>query len=369
MSTSAATAGADGGEPPVSTQDPEAFGIGRLFWVMSDAVVGADLETSTIVLWNPAAETLFGYSAAEALGMPLARLVPDELVGSHLAGIERYRRDLDPVLVGGGPTEVPAVTRDGDRRVVALTLSDVSVDGSRTHMVAVMRDMTDIRHAEQHLHDRNATLREFIATASHDLRNPLASVLGYARLLEERADALGPDKVRQHLGAIAHSAARAARLVDDMLMLSQIQAGVMNVRPEPVDLAELITAAVRMAEVDAEVAVTGRTRVTLDPHHLERILVNFLTNAVKYGAPPLRVESEVHRYFCEVVVVDHGPGIPDEFVPRLFDSFARADPRRTDGTGLGLSIVRGLADAHDGQAFYRRGADGTSRFGVRLPVG
>ena len=106
-------------------------------------------------------------------------------------------------------------------------------------------------------------------------------------------------------------------------------------------------------------------RAAVDPDHLLRILVNYLVNAGLHGAPPIRVTAVEHGEQVEVCVHDSGPGVPDDFVDRLFTSFARANTSDRRGTGLGLSIVQGLADANGGVAFYDDSA-GTC-FGVRLP--
>ena len=168
-----------------SDQDPEQFGVGRLFYLTSEAIIGADLADETILLWNPAAEALLGYSPEEALRMRLDTLVPDVLRDQHLTGVRRYRRGGDPVLVGSGPVVVPAVTKTGETRDVALSLTDVSPDGDRLIVLAILRDVTAQLNAERELADANQSLREFVATASHDLRAPLTAITGFTRLLAE----------------------------------------------------------------------------------------------------------------------------------------------------------------------------------------
>lgn len=359
------------GQPrePVGGQDPGAFGVGRLFWLTSDAIVGADLSSGAIVLWNPAAAALFGYTADEAIGMPLEQLVPEVLLDRHLTGIARYRQGGEAVLVGGPPVEIPAVTKAGAVVDVALTLTDVSGadgDGDRRHILALIRDMTAIRASERDIQQAMDAMSEFVATASHDLRTPLTSVMGFAAAMLEVGDGLPVEKQRQFLEAIARGATQASRLVDDLLTLSQIQAGALPTHAQDVCVAAAVREALARTGVSASGPTDEHVTVRADPHHLERILVNYLTNATHYGADPIVVTADIEGAVVDIAVCDGGTGVPPEFVARLFTRFARADASRPDGTGLGLSIVRGLARANGGDTYYEPSADGC-RFGVRLP--
>lgn len=350
-------------------QRPEDFGIGRLFWAISDSIVAADLHDGSIVLWNPAAATLFGYSDEEALGMPLVDLVPTELQEAHAAGIQRYCAGGEPVLVGGDPVEVPARTRSGESLTIQLTLSDVTLGEGRRHVVAVIRDVTELRRTEQELRRVNDAMRRFVATASHDLRTPLASVLGFARLLVSDDPGVDAGQRMEFAAAIERGADRAARLVDSLLTLSQIQAGVVPQRAEPVELAAAARDAVSLADVDAEVRIADGMWIQVDPDLLHRALVNLVVNAGLHGAPPITVDAETRSGFVEIAVTDGGPGVADDVVDRLFEPFARGDDAPSGGTGLGLSIVAGLVEACGGSVFHDGSTIGGARFGFRLPHG
>ena len=119
-------------QPPAEADaaSPEEFGIGRLFWLTHEAIIGADLASERIILWNPSAERIFGYTTADAVGMPLDRLVPDSLAAAHHQGIHRFREGGEAHLVGGPPIEVPAVAKDGAELTVALTLTAVDDPGA-----------------------------------------------------------------------------------------------------------------------------------------------------------------------------------------------------------------------------------------------
>lgn len=353
-----------------SEQHPEHFGIGRLFWLISEAIIGADLAAEEIVLWNPAAGRLFGYTAEEALGMPLERLVPDSIRPQHLAGIRRYRQGDGPaVLVGSGPVQVPARTKDGALREISLSLTDVSDGTSKRYVLATIRDVTAVVQAERTLQRTNQAMREFVASASHDLRTPLTSVLGFARMLRDQRDALDGAQQEACVDAILRGATQATRLVDDLLTLSQLQAGVVSTYAEAVQVATVVREAAARNGVDVAVELDDDVIVAVDADHLERILDNYLTNAARYGRAPIRATASTEGGGQVVIrICDAGDGVPVDFEGRLFSAFARVDPATGDGTGLGLSIIKGLAEANGGSVLYERLPDGGVCFGVRLPA-
>jgi signal transduction histidine kinase len=231
-----------------------------------------------------------------------------------------------------------------------------------------------LERTNRELADANQSIREFVAVASHDLKNPLTSILGFAELLRDQAQSSSsPDQLAM-LDIILKQSGRMQRLVQDLLLLSQLEAGALQPQLTEICVAEEL---VRYAEilgpdgsgiaVDAERALVVRA----DPHHMERIIGNYLTNALKYGGPPIRMEAVPAREFVAVRVCDYGQGIPDEFVARLFSKFARAADAATSdrlGSGLGLSIVRGLALANGGEAWYEPNRPFGSVFAVRLPA-
>jgi PAS domain S-box-containing protein len=344
-------------------QSPEELGIGHLFWLTSDAIVAADLETQRIVLWNPSAAALFGYRAEDALGMPLERLVPDELREAHLAGIARYATTGEGRLVGAPAVEVAAMTSTGERRDVSLSITDLTVETGRRVALAVIRDVTTEREAEREIRRMNATMRDFIATAAHDLRSPLAAIRGFVAVLgmpnvpDERRDEI--------VAAIQRNSDAASRLVDDLLMLSKLESDALATRPVAVRIVEVVHEVIGSTDHHAEVSAPADLHVHADPDHLRRIVVNYLANAHRYGGPPFAVEARRHDDVVHLEVRDGGAGVPDELDERLFTPFATTSAAPS-GNGLGLSIVRGLAHANGGDAYYER-RDGQTVFGVTLP--
>ena len=349
-------------------QTAELFGFGRLFELTYEAVVGADLITETIVLWNPGAERMFGYTAEEAVGMPLERLVPPEMVEAHHTGIRRFREGGAPRLVGGEPAELPAITKDGLRLTIALSLTAIPTGADDSHVVAVIRDVSARKQAELELLRANQTMKDFVATASHELRTPLTAVVGFGELMRERAISLSDGEIMEYAEVVVRAARQANRLVDNLLTVSKIQAELIEACPAEWRLAALLPEVMARSGIEIDTAFHPHLSVFADRDHVVVILSNLVGNAVKHGRGPVQLEAGREGPMVQIRVRDYGSGVPEEFRPRLFESFARqGGPGRADGTGLGLAIVRGLARANGGDAFYEPAPDG-SIFGVTLPA-
>ena len=350
---------------PVELQQPDAFGIGHLFWLTSDAIVAASLDDQRIVLWNPGATRLFGYEADEAVGMALERLVPDDLRAAHLDGIGRYARTGRGDLVGAAAAEVAALTRTGERRDVSLSLTDLSVPTGDRVVLAIIRDVTAEKEARREIERLNTAMREFVAAIAHDLRSPLTTIRGFAGLLTSAA--LPETRRPEMIETIRRNAENGLRLVEDLLLLSRIESAAVRTEPAPLPVAELAAAVVTATGVDAEVRVPDDVLVLADVDHVQRILTNLLVNASRHGAPPFLVDHQSDGAEVRLRVSDSGSGVPERSVDGLFVPFSPLSDVRAGGTGLGLSIVRGLARANGGDAFYER-IDGRTSFGVMLPA-
>lgn len=212
---------------------------------------------------------------------------------------------------------------------------------------------------------------EFVAMASHELRTPLTSIMGFSQTLRDMPERLSETQRLEFMNIIHDQAGRLQKLVEDMLMLSRIESGRLRVEPEAVDIAgAMYKAKMALSSSAAKVDCPEGIMVHADPHHLHQILVNYLTNAERYGGEPYRMCAEVEGDNVRIVVEDCGEGVPAEFESRLFDRFAQAvySGQQGTGTGLGLAIVREMARAQRGDAWYEPRPGGGSRFGVTLPL-
>jgi len=334
------------------------------------------------IMWMaPSVTAALGWDPAELVGTEMADLFrPDFKIATVQDRVELYAKGHDVSPEGGFLFQLR--TKSGDYRWMSgheHALTDP--DGSPVGVVGGLRDVTDLVKARQEaqglskaLTTSNDSLREFVAVASHDLRSPLVTIGGFTRILMDNWSTLSDEDRLKELGAIGRGVDRLSLLTDDLLTSAKVEAGADPARPEHV---RLTTALASYLEVNREglgaVAVTCPPELVavVDPAHLIRILDNYLTNAFKYGEPPICIEAERVGDFVEVRVRDQGPGVPPELVPRLFTKFDRGDTqatRATQGTGLGLSIVKGLAEANHGDVSYQRNEPKGGCFVVRLPA-
>ena len=231
----------------------------------------------------------------------------------------------------------------------------------------------------QELRDNDRRKDEFLAMLAHELRNPLAAIDGAVHVADASGTAEGLAWAREVIG---RQTKQLARLIDDLLDVSRINRGKIQLRKEPLDLAEAVAQAAEVVRPQVEArrhALTldlapGPLPVEADPSRLEQVLVNLLTNAVKYTPDGGRIGVTGRREGGEVVVevVDNGVGLTPEMLPRIFDAFTQAEQtidRSQGGLGIGLTLVRRLVTMHGGEIAARSEGPGRgSTFTVRLPA-
>jgi signal transduction histidine kinase len=229
-----------------------------------------------------------------------------------------------------------------------------------------------IEHSE--LRRLNELKSEFIALASHELRTPAAVVYGISWTLEERGDTLRPDQEAELRRTLFEQAKRLRTLVDQLLDLSRLESHAVRIAPERFAVRE------RLEELVAAVAADRASEVVVDAHAdlkaradsvaFDRIVSNLIANALRYGRPPVRIGAASVDDEFSVAVEDRGDGVPAEFVPRLFERFARGAtvPDTVNGAGLGLAIAQSYAHAHGGYITYENGEPNGARFRLVLPA-
>jgi signal transduction histidine kinase len=207
----------------------------------------------------------------------------------------------------------------------------------------------------------------FVAIASHELRTPAASVYGVLTTLAQRGKDLTPDIREELLRTGVQQGERLRRLVEELLDLSRLDSGVIRVNPKPLVVRTALEQIAREAVPDGvslRFDVPEDLGAIVDWLVLDRIVSNLLTNAARYGEPPLLVVAEKRNGHLHIAVSDEGNGVPEELQSRLFDRFARSDDAA--GSGLGLAIARLYARAHGGDLVYVPGGRG-ARFELVLP--
>jgi signal transduction histidine kinase len=236
------------------------------------------------------------------------------------------------------------------------------------------RLFTQEREARVALERADELKTNFIALAAHELRTPVTSVVGFVETLVRREREL-PEGMRQELQqALLEQSRRMRNLVEQLLDLSRLDAEAVEIRPERVGVRdrveELVAAAAGERSGDVQVVVPPELEATVDTSALDRIVTNLVVNALRYGRPPVVVGAEQRDRHFRVSVEDRGSGVPPEFVPQLFERFARGDMAlaHPGGSGLGLAIACSYAKAHGGDLFYEEAAPHGARFELVLPV-
>jgi two-component system sensor histidine kinase BaeS len=246
---------------------------------------------------------------------------------------------------------------------------------------AAFNEMADELEREASQRDRLDRLKdEFVLTASHELRSPLTSVLGFAELLIMERDSLTPKQV-ETVEVILDNCRHLVRLLNDLLDLARSDAGRLTVRPQPTDVAALVEDAARTMRAQtegsgqslAETVQPGLPQVNVEPDRIRQVLVNLLTNAHEYSPQGARIGVEARALDAEVeiAVTDNGPGIPEDQLEHVFERFTRGDAgltQRVGGTGLGLAISKSLVELHGGTISASSTLGAGSTFTVRLPA-
>lgn len=328
----------------------------------SDGIFEVDLD-GFVQYANP--------SLAVMLGMPLERIQ-----GARINDVLRCADGTDPAdrLVyapceESALVELNVIRSDGVRRVLEVRCTERREEGAVVGRAAVVRDVTAAYELEQ-------AKNEFLALITHDLRNPLTTILGLGATLETYAAELPADRLARMGASIRLQAERISRLADDLYDVSQLESRSLLLSPRPVELAGTVQAALASVP-DAsgvEVHVPQGLQVLADPRRLEQVVANLVENAVVHGGPPVVVTAALtgaEPPLVEIAVTDRGPGVPGVLLPTLFSrlqTFSRADRDRSRGTGLGLSLVRGLVEAMGGRVWYEPAPGGGACFRLTLPT-
>jgi signal transduction histidine kinase len=281
----------------------------------------------------------------------------------------------EPVEIGAGSSTLTVWTNPyapffgGEELALVRTLAaltGIALDRVRLY---------EQEHAARvQLERANQLQANFVALAAHELRTPVTSIHGFVQTLHHLGDRLDERQRAELEEALAQQTARMASLVEQLLDLSRLDADAIEINPLPLalrrHLQDIVDGAAgarsELVEVDVDPALEAR----VDPGAFDRIVGNLVTNALKYGAPPVVVRAHQRDRHLRVAVEDRGRGISPEFVPDLFERFSRSDHSRGDagGTGLGLAIARSYARAHAGELTYEPLAPHGSRFELVLPV-
>ena len=360
-----------------------------------DAIIEVDRE-GRIVLLNRATETLFGYSRQELLGQSVEILVPENLRAMHARNREDYQQRPMTRPMGSG-LELQGRRKDGSRFPAEISLSPVNSE-SGFRVTAIIRDITERKRAEEQLRrvreqytreleDRNREIEranrlksEFLASMSHELRTPLHTVIGFSELLGEETQGGLNAKQKRFVEHIHNDSLHLLDLINDILDLSKVESGRIELRLETFDLAPLIEDAVAsirsLAEsraLEVRTSIAPMPAIEADRVRVKQILTNLLSNAVKFtpSGGRIDVEADIQDGLARISVTDNGVGIPDEEHEAIFDVFHQAGATTKgvrEGTGLGLAITKRLVEEHGGTIKVSSEVGKGSRFTFTIPM-
>ena len=365
-------------------------GLAAIVESSDDAIISKTLE-GVITTWNQGAERIFGYTAGEVIGKPVTLLIPPNQIDEEPTILQKLRRGerIDHY-------ETVRLSKGGTLLDVSLTVSPVKdLNGTiigaskiarditqRKRMEAALREEIAIRErAEAALREADRRKDEFLALLAHELRNPLAPIR-YALAGNKKAGRT-PEQRKRAEDIIERQVTHMSRLLDDLLDISRITRGTLELKKNPTELTLAVGTAIETARpiLDAKNHTlsldlpTTAVRLEADPVRLAQAFSNLLINAAKYTDPGGHIQLRAAQDGHEVVVTirDNGIGISADMMPRLFTLFSQAQTalgRAEGGLGIGLSLVRGVVTLHGGSIEARSDGPGTgSEFIVRLPIG
>ena len=374
----------------------------KLLEAAPDAILEVDAE-GRILMLNEAAEKIFGYTRAELLGLNVDQLVPTAMRSGHSRHRSLYTDRPQTRPMGTG-LELNAQRKDGTLLPVEISLSPNWTDQD-LRVIAIVRDITERKLAEDRfravreqytteLAAKNAQLEarnlevekanrlksEFLASMSHELRTPLHTIIGFTELLTEEVEGPLNPKQKRFLGHILQDSRHLLELINEVLDLSKIEAGRVELQLEDFDFAgcaEEAMAAIRNQAEGKSIRLENKNSfhglVHADRVRTKEILYNLLSNAIKFtpDAGTVRLESSVQESFLQITVADNGIGIAQEEHAAIFEKFYQVGDTTKgirEGTGLGLAITKKLVEMHGGSIWLESQKGQGSRFMFTLPL-
>lgn len=343
-----------------------------------DCIITIDQE-GKIIEFNPAAEKTFGYTRAQALGQKVV-----ELIG-HPAMHQEYSKtladyiSLESGLLLGERIEAIATNANGNEIPIELAITPVPLEKSKVFAI-FLRDITERKRTKQAEKELMQMKDDLIANVSHQLRTPLSSIKGFLELLL-KGKVNDPAIQEEFLTRAMEDAEHLLSLVNYLLNISRLEADQLQMETESIDLNSLIPAVLqRLKGLAAKKEIplsfeplSQPLMIEADPHWLQQVLINLVGNAIKFSEVyhPVKVTVQKENGHMMVKVIDQGPGIPEESIPKLFNKFYQAESamkRAGKGTGMGLYLSKEIVEAHGGQIGIKSKLGEGSIFYFTLPV-
>lgn len=320
-----------------------------------------------IIGFNPAAERLTGYAAAEAVGRHCGEVLRGGMCGEHCP--------LKPVMARVQPyvqVETTIVNNKGE--IVPVRVSTAGLFDVQNNLIGAVEALADISHVKI-LERQKANM---ISMFAHDMRSSVTGIHGLGLRLLRKVDGMDPEKQQKYLEVISKEAAKLEALVDDFLEFSRLEAGGLKLNfkavspdKELVELFELYQVRASEAGLHLELHMDDVLPVIeADPNRLRRVFTNLLDNAIKFSNKDgtITIEAEEREHELVVKIMDEGIGIDPEDIPHIFDLFHRGHPvEKREGFGLGLATVKAIVEGHGGSVSVTSEVGKGSVFTVFLP--
>jgi PAS domain S-box-containing protein len=335
-----------------------------------DAIVSKDL-TGIIQSWNPGAERIFGYAESEIVGRSIRLMIPEDRQAEEDEVLAKIAR-------GERISHFDTVRRRKDGREIHISLTVSPIRDAEDRVIGaskVARDITNRKAAEEADRESMAFKDQFLSLVSHELRTPIATIVGNALLLNSRGDTLEEQDRRQSVSDIVNEGQKLHRIIENLLLLSRLEAGT-ALDLEPLQLEKILTSAAESIE-----RRTGRTVVLdvqpgLSPVFGQETLVaqvieNLLSNADKYSPPATCIEARLRSNDAgqiELAIRDHGMGLGESETEDVFTAFYRSKEAKqvASGMGIGLAVCRRIVEAHGGEICARNHPEGGAEFTFTL---
>jgi PAS domain S-box-containing protein len=370
--------------------------LGALVESADDAIISKDLN-GIVTSWNPGAEQLFGYTAAEMIGKPIALLIPENHMDEEPQILSRIRRGERL-----SHYETRRVRKDGAHIDVSLTVSpikdslgriigaskiarDISLQKkAASRETELLKESQEARRqaeiARRHAEEANLAKDEFLAIVSHELRTPITAILGWTRMLS--SGKINAEQQKNAFEVLDRNSRAQAQLIEDLLDISRIMSGRFRIEFKTVDIVGVIGAA-----VDSLLPASAARGIVLeqdlskeagsiigDAQRLQQVVWNLLSNAIKFSPRNSVVRIQLRRADSQIElrVIDKGSGINPTFLPSVFHRFSQENStitRRNAGLGVGLSIVKSIVELHGGTvSAFSEGEGRGATFTVKIPI-
>ena len=321
-----------------------------------------------IVLFNKTAERIFGYQASEIIGKSLDILIPRRYRPTHGKHIDGFRQSRENTLLMSRNSEIYGLKKNGDEFPAEVSVSKIQV-GDQMMFTVMLHDITDRKKAETEMRMARETAEianraksEFLANMSHELRTPLNAVIGFSEVLKKGVYGPVNEQQKECANDILDAGNHLLHLINDILDLSKVEAGKLELMRRQVDVEQAISSSLQLVAgraAEASVQISMKLPETLrtlyvDERLLKQMLINLLSNAVKFtpagGEITVSVAS-LDNGDMQIEVKDTGIGIDEKDIPKAFATFGQIDgslARQHEGTGLGLPLVKSFVELHGG---------------------